>query len=55
MGMTIKDLIEELTEIMSEEGPDMEVVARNQETDEPYTPVLAWGPDKDGVRRLSIA
>lgn len=54
MGMTIKNLIEMLTEIMSEEGPDMEVVATEPVTGEQYTPVLSWGPSKDGVRRLSV-
>lgn len=50
--MTIKDLIELLTEIQSEEG-NIEVVA-TAETGETYTPAIGWGPDKDGVRRVFL-
>lgn len=53
--MTIKELIEELTEMMGEEGEALEVVAIDQETGETYTPVIAIGPDKDGVRRMRVA
>jgi len=53
-GMTLKELIELLTDIMSEVGEDIEVVATDHETEEPYTPVISYGPDKDGVRRLRV-
>ncbi len=52
--MTIKALIEELTEIAGEEGDELEVVATDHESGETYTPVISIGPDKDGVRRMRV-
>lgn len=55
--MTLREFIETLEDLASDEtvGDQIEVVAHDDETGEPYTPVIAVGPDKDGVRRLSVA
>jgi hypothetical protein len=52
--MTLKEFIEELTDIASEVGEEVEVVATNNESGETYTPVISVGTDRDGVRRLRV-
>ncbi len=50
--MTLKQFIDELTEIMHEESEGLEVVATDQESRETYTPIISVSVDNDGVRRL---
>ena len=52
--MTLRDFIELLTDLAENEaGWDIEVVA-HADDNEPYTPVVSIGTDRDGVRRLAV-
>lgn len=55
--MTLREFIDSLEDLASDipEGDQIEVVAIDHESREPYTPVISVGVDRDGVRRLSVA
>ena len=52
--MTLRDLIDELEYLTLTEGELIEVVA-TADDNEPYTPVISVGKDKDGVRRVRLS
>lgn len=52
--MSLKELVEELQELMADEGPDLEVISVDPETGEQFTPIISVMTYKDGVRRMRI-
>lgn len=54
--MTVREFIEGLLDIVADgpHGDQTEIVATDSESGEIYTPVIAAGPDKDGVWRVHI-
>jgi hypothetical protein len=55
-GMTLQQFIETLIDMVKDEpqGVQIEVVAHTDDG-EAYTPVIGLGPEKDGIRRISVS